>query len=201
MGGVVNLDHSKYDVVGYPVEAKITDNGMFLKAKLLKNEIGNKIWDNMNALAAEGWPRRYGFSIEGHIQERDNRNPRVIKRAFVTNVALTTNPVNPNTWADFAKSLAPGALEYSPDYAYRPIAKAFEEYYIQQYEFVNGLGKLDEHYFDRNGCFYKGLDSAQRYFETEHELPTEVSKQVVAYIILRQDKINNQLNSDARRLI
>lgn len=52
-------------------------------------------------------PQKAGWSIEGDVLERDKATGRV-KKSRVTNVVLTTKPINPTTYATLLKSLNTG---------------------------------------------------------------------------------------------
>lgn len=104
-GGYINLDHDPHTIVGYPEAGKIGPQGFWVKWRTLNTPLVHQIMDQLKALKEAGWPRRYGMSIEGVVQERDPENPQFIKRAFIRNVALTPTPVHPSTFVDFAKSL------------------------------------------------------------------------------------------------
>lgn len=102
--GFFNSDHDSTKKCGEPTEAKITDKGLWVKGFLYKNlEISDYWWKYLNALKESDASRRVCMSIEGKIVKR---NGNTIQKAFITAVALTMNPVNTNTWLDFAKSLS-----------------------------------------------------------------------------------------------
>ncbi|AMB18637.1 head maturation protease [Bacillus phage Eldridge] len=81
-----------------------------MEAKLYKgNPYAKSIWDLANNIAKSGISRKLGFSIEGYAKARDKSDPRIIKSTYITNVAVTTNPANPNaTWDAFMKSYLTG---------------------------------------------------------------------------------------------
>ena len=106
--GWINYDHRLRDdpkfAIGEPVEAKVINNKFFIKAKLFKeNEVARSLWDTMIMLKKSGSKRRVGFSIEGRAIERDLQNPKIVRKALITGVAATLNPVNSNTYADIVK--------------------------------------------------------------------------------------------------
>ena len=116
-GGYINYDHSPETIVGYPLEGKIGPQGFWLKWRTLNTPTVQRIMEQMRALKDAGWPRRYGMSIEGVVQDRDPDNPALIRRAFIRNVALTPTPVHPGTFVDFAKSLSAGSeVRFDPAY-------------------------------------------------------------------------------------
>jgi hypothetical protein len=86
------------------------DGELYVKGKLLKALPKAKAcYDLMKALDSEGEVRRMGMSIEGKVLHKQNR---VIYKAWVKAVALTMDPVNPDTYVKFAKSFA--GAEYVP---------------------------------------------------------------------------------------
>ncbi len=58
---------------------------------------------------------RVGMSVEGKVIERDAKNPTIIKRCLIKNVALTMNPVNQDTFADIVKSMSTGEVEFASE--------------------------------------------------------------------------------------
>jgi len=108
-GGYINYDHNPETMVGYPLDGKVGPQGFWIKWRTLDTPFVHRLVQQMQALEKAGWPRRYGMSIEGVVQDRDPADPRRIRRAFIRNVALTPTPVHPGTFVEFAKSLAPGA--------------------------------------------------------------------------------------------
>lgn len=106
-GGYINLDHDPHTIVGYPEEGKIGPQGFWVKWRTINTPLVQQLMEQIKALKEAGWPRRYGMSIEGVVQERDPADPQFIRRAFIRNVALTPTPVHPGTFVDFAKSLTP----------------------------------------------------------------------------------------------
>lgn len=115
--GYINDDH-KPVYVGEPLEAKLTDAGLWLKALMYgncahKSETHNCAdcradywWALTNSLErakSSGGRRRVGFSIEGQIQRRDGN---IIEKCWLKNIAITANPINTETFAEVAKSLS-----------------------------------------------------------------------------------------------
>lgn len=104
--GFLNWDHDNSRIVGYPdrKNTKMTKDGLFVEGYILDTDDGRRVWDTATALEKSGTDRRLGFSIEGQVLKQDNKG-RILK-ARVTNVALTSMPVNPYTsWNTVAKSL------------------------------------------------------------------------------------------------
>lgn len=104
-------DKDPSSVVGLITDHRRTlDGELFVKGKLLKNLPKAKAcYDLLKALDSEGEARRMGMSIEGKVLHKQNR---VIYKAWVKAVALTMDPVNPDTYVSFAKSFADA--EYVP---------------------------------------------------------------------------------------
>lgn len=73
------------------------------------NPHAQKIWGLAKSVEESGIDRTLGFSIEGYAQERNAEDPRIIEKAYITNIALTTNPANPHaTWDAFMKAYTAG---------------------------------------------------------------------------------------------
>lgn len=112
--GYLNYEHKQGNefIIGAPTKGSYVDPnvGLFVEAKLYKSNPYAKImWDLANNIAKSGVDRKLGFSIEGYAKARDKADPRIIKSTYITNVAVTTNPANPNaTWESFMKSFLTG---------------------------------------------------------------------------------------------
>lgn len=111
--GYINYEHHQGEEfkIGAPTrETHVDDVGLFVEAKLYKgNPYAKSIWNLANNIAKSGIDRKLGFSIEGFARQRNPEDPRIIEKTYVTNVALTTNPANPNaTWEAFMKSFLTG---------------------------------------------------------------------------------------------
>lgn len=109
-GGYINYEHlakkSPKFLIGEPIDAKVVNNDFKIKAKLWKSsDVARDTWDKILEMKKEGSKRRPGWSIEGKALSRDPMNPKRITKALITNVALTFNPVNGNTWADIVKGV------------------------------------------------------------------------------------------------
>jgi hypothetical protein len=106
--GYFNDDHSKDTgaKVGIPVEASITKHGLWVKGYLLDTARAKSIYELATALSKAGGERKLGFSVEGKVLSRDDKNPRIVTKAWIKDVAITASPINPNTFMDIAKSFA-----------------------------------------------------------------------------------------------
>ena len=103
-------DNHKQDtsaVLGYPRLARLEKGKWYTEGNLIKGyDPADKIWELAKSLQNSKSPRRLGFSIEGKVIQRDNKN-RILK-AKVRNVAITNCPVNTScTWSILAKSFGP----------------------------------------------------------------------------------------------
>ncbi|QIW88671.1 prohead protease [Bacillus phage P59] len=118
--GYINYEHNqgKDYIIGAPTKESYVDPGvgLYVEAKLYKaNPYAKSMWNLANNIAKSGIERKLGFSIEGFAKERDKNDPRIIKSTYITNVAVTTSPANPNaTWDAFMKSFLTG-YGISPD--------------------------------------------------------------------------------------
>jgi hypothetical protein len=106
--GTFNWNHKgdadPSSIVGVITHCQRTPNGeLLVKGKLLKSLPKAKhIYQLMKALAKDCPDRKMGMSIEGKVLAR---NGNQIVKAWVKAVALTLDPVNKDTWVNFAKSM------------------------------------------------------------------------------------------------
>lgn len=110
--GLLNLDHLPSRArenksrfwIGEPMEAWVKDNKFYVKGKLWKKSPeARAFWDKCLQMAESGSTRKPGMSIEGKVLERDPKNPRRVTKALITNVAMTFQPVNTNSFVDIVK--------------------------------------------------------------------------------------------------
>jgi len=118
--GWVNYEHRLRDdtkyIIGEPLEAKIVDNKFYIKAKLFKErELARNLYDTMIMLKEVGSKKKIGWSIEGKAITRDVRNPKIVKKALITGIAITAQPKNSNSYADIVKG---GYSNPLPNYEY-----------------------------------------------------------------------------------
>lgn len=112
--GWINYEHKKGAeyIIGVPTENCYVDfeKGLYVEAMLLEdNKYADDMWNLANSIEKSGSGRKLGFSIEGGIRKRNQMDSRIIEELVVTNVALTTNPVNTEaTWEHFMKSIQTG---------------------------------------------------------------------------------------------
>ncbi len=103
--GYINDDHKDgpENKVGEPLECKMTDKGLWIKAMLYKGkERADHWWEHINSLERNKSKRKVGFSIQGKIVRRQGST---ILKCWLQDVAITASPVNTNTWAEIVKSL------------------------------------------------------------------------------------------------
>lgn len=118
--GTINYDHKLREspkfLIGEPVSAKVINDKFHVEAKLYKeSEVARDVWDTMIMLKAAKSTRHMGFSIEGKAIERDVRNPKIVKKALITGLAVTMSPKNANSYADIVKG---GYSNPLPEYTY-----------------------------------------------------------------------------------
>jgi len=117
--GWFNDNHSKktVDILGYPEltsyvkKGSQTPDGRIARADghwvegyLLDTPEADRVWELGKAL--QKTDRRLGFSVEGKILRRSERDKKVIAKAMVRNVAITNCPVNTEARMEIlAKSL------------------------------------------------------------------------------------------------
>lgn len=116
--GWIKYEHgnSPTQFIGEPLEVRVgrfthptinkSVNGIFVRGKLFRNrELTKQAVQTIKDLQKSNTDRRMGWSIEGSVQERDSKTGKIVK-SILRNVVLTMNPVNTNTWVEFAKSFA-----------------------------------------------------------------------------------------------
>jgi hypothetical protein len=110
--GVFNLEHlsGPKNVLGHPSKVYSTSiNGK--KATAVKGILYTKkkevaeIIETAKAMKAAGGGRTLGFSIEGSVLARDPRNPKIITRAKVLNISITSSPCNADATMKLVKSI------------------------------------------------------------------------------------------------
>lgn len=110
--GFFNDDHAKETgaKVGIPTEARVNKSGLWVKGFLLETKRAVEIFELAQALSKAGGSRKLGFSVEGKVLQREEKNPRIITKAWIKDIAITASPINPNTFMDVAKSFATAEL-------------------------------------------------------------------------------------------
>lgn len=150
--GYINYEHYQGEEykIGVPTEGTHVDPnvGLYVEAKLYKgNPYAKSMWNLANNIAKSGVDRKLGFSIEGFARARDKKDPRIIRKTYITNVALTSNPANPHaTWEAFAKSFLAG-YGITPDTQTGAAALRAEEFARSLYNLSWALKETDEDVF------------------------------------------------------
>lgn len=108
--GTFNWDHGKdpADILGEVDIAQKTNGEKqlyvegFLYPDVKKAQDIQKLMGSMEKAESN---RKLGMSLEGKIKERDGADGKIIKKAWIKNVAVTYHPINQGTYLDFIKSL------------------------------------------------------------------------------------------------
>lgn len=102
--GFFNWDHQAKKtasaIIGEPDFAKIVNNGkqLYVEGFLYADSSEAQATYDLAVVLEKNSPtRRLGFSIEGQVIEKDPLNPKWIKKARITSIAITPMPKNPNT--------------------------------------------------------------------------------------------------------
>lgn len=105
--GIINWDHKDgpENIIGEPLGAEIKKGSFWVRGRLYVESVdrARSAWELAQAMEASGGKRQLGWSVEGEVLQRSGRQ---ITRSEVRNLALTHQPVNGNTWAAIAKSMA-----------------------------------------------------------------------------------------------
>lgn len=115
--GIINFDHMKgpENTIGVLKGYKQTPQGLYIEGTLFKNHSKAKAVQEILSSLDEDSKGLVGLSVEGRILERDNNNPKVIKKCQINAVAVTLNPVNPDTFVDLAKSMNAAEIQFNAD--------------------------------------------------------------------------------------
>lgn len=104
--GYFNDNHAQ-DIdarIGEPTECRLVNGKLFVKGFLYKGlERADKWWNFIQTIEKESSTRKVGFSIEGKVLLRQGKS---ILKCFLTNIAITANPVNQRTYLEICKALA-----------------------------------------------------------------------------------------------
>ncbi|MBN2033841.1 MAG: hypothetical protein JW836_11235, partial [Deltaproteobacteria bacterium] len=103
--GFFNDNHDKQTgaKVGIPTEARHTSGGLFVKGYMLDTPRAQEIVNLAEALKKSGGDRQMGFSVEGKILRRDGK---IVERSWVKDIAITCEPMHPDTYMDIVKSIS-----------------------------------------------------------------------------------------------
>jgi hypothetical protein len=113
--GAFNWNHQKGpgDIIGEIDIAKKEAGKLYVEGPLYPHvDQAKHVWNLIRSMKDVKSDRKLGLSIEGKIKERDTANQKLIKKAWIKNVAITYNPINQGTWVDMIKSL--GDFQWSP---------------------------------------------------------------------------------------
>jgi hypothetical protein len=170
--GYLNWDHMKgpQHILGKPLEARIVSDGSIFQknlsgpafyhlCELHDSEPGRAAWDLMKNVADDP-NRQLGFSVEGAILE--TMGSKLIKTR-VDDVALTNQPANRETFAEFAKSLTTQnsalLLQYIDD---NQDAGERANQAVQGFKNLSDIiwGDCSHGCYDKHGRFSKGAKGA-----------------------------------------
>ena len=105
--GYFNWDHKPgaENKIGEPWECKITSNGLYVKGILYKGKkVADNVWEHITSLASNSdAKRKVGFSLQGKTVRRNGNS---ILKCWIQDIAITTAPINYNTYLDVVKSLS-----------------------------------------------------------------------------------------------
>ena len=112
--GYFNWDHKPGadNKIGEPWECKVTPKGLFVKGMLYKNKkVADAVWEHISALGQNpNSKRKVGFSLQGKTVLRHGTT---IAKCWIQDIAITTAPINYNTYLDVVKSLSAYDLDKS----------------------------------------------------------------------------------------
>ena len=104
--GYFNWDHKpgSENKIGEPWECKVTPKGLYVKGIIYKGKkIADNVWEHIQTLSKNtDSKRRVGFSLQGKTVRRNGNS---ILKCWIQDVAITTAPINHNTYLDIVKSL------------------------------------------------------------------------------------------------
>ena len=105
--GYFNWDHKPgaENKIGEPWVVKITPKGLYVKGLLYKGKkVADDVWEHIQSLAQNpGAKRKVGFSLQGKTVRR---NGNAIVKCWLQDIAITTAPINYNTYLDVVKSFS-----------------------------------------------------------------------------------------------
>ncbi len=103
--GYFNDNHSKTTdgKVGVPTEAAVTPEGLRVRGYLFDTPRAQGIVELADALQKSGSDRRLGLSVEGKTLKRDGK---IVKRSWIKDIAITAEPMHPDTFLDVIKSIS-----------------------------------------------------------------------------------------------
>jgi hypothetical protein len=116
--GAFNWDHQKDpgSILGEVDTARKSGGKLYVEGFLYPTvDKSLEVYRLMKGLKESGSKRKLGLSVEGKVKERDTENGKVIKKAWIKNVAVTYNPINQGAYVDLIKSLGNFAFKQCTD--------------------------------------------------------------------------------------
>ena len=105
--GYFNWDHKSgaENKIGEPWEVKVTPKGLYVKGIIYKGKkVADDVWEHIQSLAQNpGSKRKVGFSLQGKTVRRNGNS---ILKCWLQDIAITTAPINYNTYLDVVKSFS-----------------------------------------------------------------------------------------------
>lgn len=128
--GYLNFDHlsGPENLVGTIDNYRQSQEGLYVEGRLFKEHDKAKAIHQIMSSLGKSDKGRIGLSVEGRVLERDAKNPKIIKKCQIKNVAITFSPVNTDTYADLVKSMGSDAVDFASDGTHtsaNPEAKVF----------------------------------------------------------------------------
>tara|TARA_Y100001973_G_scaffold101398_1_gene164471 strand:+ start:1671 stop:2411 length:741 start_codon:yes stop_codon:yes gene_type:complete len=105
--GYFNWDHKPgaENKIGEPWEVKVTPKGLYVKGIIYKGKkVADAVWEHINALTKNpDSKRKVGFSLQGKTVRRNGNS---ILNCWIQDIAITTAPINYNTYLDVVKAFS-----------------------------------------------------------------------------------------------
>tara|TARA_R110002020_G_scaffold25991_5_gene84183 strand:- start:492 stop:1253 length:762 start_codon:yes stop_codon:yes gene_type:complete len=103
--GYFNWDHKPgaENKIGEPWEVKVTPRGLYVKGIIYKGKkAADAVWEHIKALGSTPESnRKVGFSLQGKTVRRNGNS---ILKCWIQDIAITTAPINYNTYLDIVKA-------------------------------------------------------------------------------------------------
>lgn len=178
--GVVNWHHQSKNspaaIIGEPHKAEIRKDGFYVETDLYPNsKLAQEVYEVAQVMALDSKTRRLGYSIEGTVVERDEDNPKIVKKAIITGLAITHMPKNAQTFADIIKG--------------RVLVDEDEEKSLT----TESGSALKKESVDRGGYKIKKMSSNERYDKIFDTYP--------GISIEKADKLNNLFTQIQEKMI
>ncbi|MDX1960035.1 MAG: hypothetical protein SFU98_15820 [Leptospiraceae bacterium] len=193
--GLINWNHQGRNdpsmIVGEPTKVETKKEGLYVECELYEsNPMAQKIYDLANTLKVDSTNRKLGYSVEGQVLERDSKNPKIVKKAVITGLAITHQPKNTKTYLDVLKGMQSDEQCDECDEVYITKAKrcpADGDVYPEDGEYLDNDGSIR---------FHKAGEIC-KYSEIKKEMNTENSEAVIPNTIGHRkevDKKRKELN-------